>query len=264
VIRLKPTIIASYYNRALARYHLGDLAGSSSDLTHLLETQGPSVRPFLLRSKVRTKMGDRDGGRLDRERALAAEPRDEQDWTARGLERQERDPTGALSDFDRALALNPGYLSALQNKANVLAEDLGRTDEAVATLDRALELYPRSVPARAGRGVLLARLGRRDAAHRDARESLKTDDSPFFTYQVSGIYALTSRQVSEDRNEAFRLLKLAFSHGFGLDLVETDHDLDAIRADPEFQVLVSRARADRARAHPAAANKPTNLPNGSN
>jgi tetratricopeptide (TPR) repeat protein len=167
--------------------------------------------------------------------------------TSQGLARQPRDPRAALADYERALKLNPRYRTALQNKANVLAEDLGRTEEAIAALDQVLAHDPDYVPARAGRGVYHARLGRREAAHADARETLRRDPKPFTVYQVAGIYALTSRQHPEDRREAFRLLGSALSQRVGLDLIDTDRDLDAIRDQAEFRKLVEAARADAQR-----------------
>ena len=133
-------------------------------MTHLLSNPKPPLRGYFLRAKVRAKQGDREGARRDQEDGLRGEPRDERDLTARGLVRQPRDPQAALADYESALKLNPHYLTALQNKANVLGENLGRTEEAVATLDTLLAFYPNYVPALAGRGVLYARLGRREAA----------------------------------------------------------------------------------------------------
>jgi hypothetical protein len=99
---------------------------------------------------------------------------------------------------------------------------------------------------------LLARLGRREAAHVDARRALPRDATPFNVYQVAGIYALTSRQNADDRREALRLLESALSQGFGLDLLDRDRDLDAIRDQPEFRRLVEAARDRRTRAAPVA------------
>ena len=155
------------------------------------------------------------------------------------------DPEGALADFDAALKLNPLSRDAAQNKAHILAEKLGRTEEAVAVLDRLIERYPNYVPARAGRGVLLARLEKRSAALDDAEESLRQDTSARNIYQVACIYALTSRQQSGDSLEAFRLLSGALKDGFGADLLETDTDLAPLRHLPEFDRLVAMARAIR-------------------
>ena len=42
-----------YYNRALAKYRLRDLAVRAADLTHLLEDPKPPLRGYLLRAKIR-------------------------------------------------------------------------------------------------------------------------------------------------------------------------------------------------------------------
>src|SRR5207302_698991 len=162
------------------------------------------------------RLGDKDGAKADRAAGLRERPADELSWVARGLARLAADPPGALADFEEALMLNPRSQSALQNKAHVLGK-LGRTAEAVQALDAAVALYPDFVPARSGRGVLLARLGEREAALRDAREALRRDTKAATLYQAAGIYALTSQQQPDDRREAFRLLAAALRQGFGAD-----------------------------------------------
>jgi tetratricopeptide (TPR) repeat protein len=247
VIRLRPETSLAYYNRALAKSHVGDLAGAEADVTALLDRPNPPLRGYFLRASIRSKRRDREGARRDQQDGLRAEARDERDLTARGLVKQPRDPKGALADYNSALELDPRYLAALQNKANVLGEILGRTEEALATLDTLIAFHPDEVPAIAGRGVLNGRLGRREAAHADAREALRRDTKPYNIYQVAGIYALTSRRNPHDRQEALRLLESALSQGVGLDLIDRDRDLDAIRDTPEFQRLVGEMRARRAK-----------------
>ena len=46
------------------------------------------------------------------------------------------------------------------------------------------------------------------------------------------------------------MLESALSQGFGLDLLDRDRDLDAIRDQPEFRRLVEAARARRTEAAP--------------
>jgi hypothetical protein len=94
--------------------------------------------------------------------------------------------------------------------------------------------------------VYHARLGRRDAALADARTALalgdlagSAQDQAFTTYQVAGIYSLTSRQEPEDCGEAFRLLALALRKDPSwLRVVSGDHDFDPIRDRPEFRELL--------------------------
>src|SRR5262249_51553952 len=127
--------------------------------------------PYYHRGRLALERGDRASARLDLDQALRLRPNHVASWIARGLARLPGDAPGALDDFDRALALDPRSRAALQNRASVLSEHLGRTEEAVRVLDQVVDLHPEFLPARVGRGVLLARLGRTAAALRDADES---------------------------------------------------------------------------------------------
>jgi tetratricopeptide (TPR) repeat protein len=189
--------------------------------------------------------GNIPGAEADRVEGLRREPCDEVSWVARGLARMHADPNGALADFDRALQVNPHYLPALEDRAAVLAERLGRPDDAVEALAQVIHLAPQRGQARAGRAVLLARLGRRDEALHDAKEAERLDPRPEVLYQTAGVYALTSEVDSADRREAFRLLGTALRKGYGFDLLEIDPDLRPIRGQPEFRRLLEAARALR-------------------
>lgn len=239
-IRLDPNLTEAYLLRATAKDADGDLAGAERDLSLALETESPPVRVYYLRADVRDRRGDKDGAAKDRATGLRLKPTDELSWIGRAELRAEVEPVAALADVEEALALNPFSLDAMQMKAHLLAEHLKRTAEAIAVLDRAVQFYPESPPARAGRGVLLARLGKRDAALRDARDALLADLHAPNQYQVGCIYALTSKDHPADRDEAFRLLWAALRTGFGRDIYKTDADLDPIRNDPAFARLIER------------------------
>ncbi len=241
-IKLDPALTEAYVLRAGARFALRDLKGAVEDYTHALDTGSAPVRVYFLRADVRRKLGDKQGAEADRAEGLRREPSDELSWVARAENRLD-DPTAALADVEEALKLNPVSVHGLQLKAHILAERLGRPEEAVRALDRAVEYHPDHAAVRAGRGVLLARAGKRDEALRDAKDALLRDTKAPNLYQVGCIYALTSKGHPEDQREAFRLLWAALKTGFGLDLVDTDPDLDPVRPQPEFQRLVRSARA---------------------
>ena len=173
VLKLRPGLSSGHVNRAIARLGRADAAGAVDDLSAALNLGAPETRIYFLRAEARERAGDRAGAERDRAEGLGRTPTDPESWVARGLARLPRDAMGALADFDQALRLDPGSRSALQNKASTLSERFGRTKDAVKVLDRAVALYPDFVPARVGRGVLLARLGRRDEAIRDAQEARK-------------------------------------------------------------------------------------------
>jgi eukaryotic-like serine/threonine-protein kinase len=244
VLKLRPDLNEAYLNRALARQGLQQHREAEEDLTEAIERGGPT-RLYFLRARVREKRGDKAGAQADYEEGMRRPPADEKSWLTRGFYLINRDPQAALADFDEALRWNPRSAEALQNKAHVLAEKLGRNEESLQVLNKSLELYPDSVKARGGRGVLLARLGQREAALRDAEDTLRRDASPPRLYQVACIYALTSKERPEDRLQAFQLLSLSLRKGYGFDLLETDTDLDPIRAAPEFRRLVDAAGALR-------------------
>src|SRR5207245_1605920 len=102
---------------------LGHYPEAIRDLTNALELGAPYTRVYFARADARERVGDRDGARHDREEGMRREPVDELSWVARGVARVKEggDPEGALTDFDRALKLNPTSLPALLNKAHVYA-----------------------------------------------------------------------------------------------------------------------------------------------
>jgi tetratricopeptide (TPR) repeat protein len=151
--------------------------------------------------------------------------------------------------------LNPRSKPALQDKAHVLAEKLGRTEEAIESLTAALRHHPDYVDALAARGVYHARLGHRDLALADARAALALSDRAGTIYQVAGIYALTSKQRADDRREALRLLASALrADPIWLRVVPEDRELDPIRDGPEFRDLLRAVTVVSRAEHPAQAN----------
>jgi tetratricopeptide (TPR) repeat protein len=246
VIALRPDMVEAYINRAVARMGVGDFAGAVADLDRALEHPDAPVQALFRRAAARERLGDREGAARDRASGMRRRPNDELSWVFRGVARLKDDPEGALSDFDAALAINPRSKSALENKAFVLAERLGRPEEAIRVYDTTLLHHPDDVKALGPRGVYHARRGRRAAALVDARAALAlADQAPtaqeqaFTIYQVAGIYALTSRQQPDDRREALRLLAVALQKDpTWLRTLPDDHDFDAIRDRAEYRELL--------------------------
>jgi serine/threonine protein kinase/Flp pilus assembly protein TadD len=244
-ILLRPDFLPAYADRAQTRAALGDHDGALADLSRAIDGGGQPTRLYFISARIRQQAGDSEGALRDQQEGLTRRPNGELSWVARGLARLPESPDGALADFDEALKLDPRCISALEAKASVLSEQLGRTEDAIRVLDDAVRFHPDYPPVRSGRGVLLARMGRREPALADARESLRLEHQPEVTYQVAGIYALTSRDHPADRAEAFRLLRIAFEQGFGLDQIDQDPELVPIRSLPEFREIVQAAKARR-------------------
>jgi eukaryotic-like serine/threonine-protein kinase len=242
-LRLRPDWPEAHLNRSLASLALGQYGNAQQDLTWVLDRDPNNVRALFLRARVRDRTGDSEGARQDRAEAMHRTPNDEAGWLARGEARAAADPDGALDDFNQALQCNPRSRAALQDRAHVLAEQLGRIDVALRTLDQLLAIYPDCATALAGRAVLWARLDKRDQAVRDAEACLLSDPRPAMLYQAGCVYALTSRLQPDDRIRALHLLFAALKEGHGADLIATDADLAPLRGLPEFQKLVEAAQA---------------------
>jgi serine/threonine protein kinase/Flp pilus assembly protein TadD len=247
-VTLRPRSVEARINRGLARIDAGRPADAIADFDECLRIDPGMTRVYFLRARARASAGDSEGANRDRLQGLGTEPGDELSWIDRALARADQEPAAALADLDQALRLNPQSLLALQNKAHVLGELLGRQEEAVLVLNKAVALYPGFVRARVGRGVHLARLGRRAESLADARESLARSNLGETCYQASNIYALNSRTHPEDAAEAFALLAMALRRGFGLEYVDKDADFDSVRKNPAFQRIVTAARDIQAAA----------------
>jgi eukaryotic-like serine/threonine-protein kinase len=235
----RPDSLEARVNRALANLGRGDAAAAVADLDLVLARPEAPTRAYFIRARAHDALGQVDRAAEDRAEGKRRKPNDELSWVTRGLSRLPGDPAGAVLDFEAALKLNPRSFWALQNKASVLSESLGRTEEAVKTLDLAIARHPESVPALAGRGVLLARLGRRDESLKDAKSCLALDSSADTTYRAACMFALTSKTAPDDGPEALKLLSRAIRQDPAwLREIPTDHDLDPLRNRPEFKRLV--------------------------
>ena len=145
-------------------------------------------------------------------------------------------------DFREALKRYPRSRRALRNIAHVLAERVGKTDDAIAVLDSLLALDSRDPVALASRGVLHARLGHRDAAVHDAEAALAIARNENTLYQVACIYALTSQHRPDDANHGLTLLREAMAQQPRVaGRAMTDADLKLLRNRREFRSMTMGA-----------------------
>jgi len=245
-MELKPDWTWPIINRAIAREGRRDWQGAENDLNNVLARPECPPRIYFLRAKIRSAMGDRTGAAKDEAEGLKRTPADCLSWVTRGVWQMEKRPEAALVDFTKALELDPRSRDALQNQAVVLADYLHRPKEAVAAMDRLLEMYPDYVEARAGRGVYLARIGEIERAREDADACLLVEPTPFRYYQMAGLYAQLTRFDADAklRGKAMRYLAHAFRNGFAdFELMKNDPDIEPLRKDEEFLRIVAHAKA---------------------
>lgn len=229
-------------NRGLARLALGKHRQAVNDFSRAIHDGRPSARLYLLRSRAKLALGDLQGAARDRELGLETQPQDAEDWVARGVARlsdgDKSQLAKALADFESALQVDPRRRSALENRAAVLSLDSVSLDEAIATLDTLIRLYPDYAAGKAGRAVLRARRGDFAGALHDADAALLLDARPDNLYRSACVRALASRQAPEMRFRAVEHLAAAFRQGYGREMARGDADLAPLHGDALFEKLL--------------------------
>jgi tetratricopeptide (TPR) repeat protein len=243
-LALRADLPEAYLNRAVARLQLNDLTGAIADLDHLEPQADKLPRLYFTRAEAKRRKGDANGADADRDAGLKLEPTDALGWNARGeakLTLTPPDAKGALADFERARELEPDLPQTYQNLANVLGERLSRPADAVKALDDALERLPDFTLARSSRSVLLARLGKRIDAHRDADLAVSAHPSALVCYQAACAYLLTA-EGEADRLTGMSLLRRALrTDPVWAAGMPTDADLRSVWKSDDFREMVKAA-----------------------
>jgi tetratricopeptide (TPR) repeat protein len=95
--------------------------------------------------------------------------------------------TGALSDYDRAIQLNPQYAEAYNNRGNLRYIQLKNFQGALADYNKAIALRPSSTLAYVNRGNLKAdKFNNIKGAIADYDKSLALDDDDYLVYNNRG------------------------------------------------------------------------------
>jgi len=211
-VTIKPDDDAAWYNRGIALFNLG-------------------------RYEEAIKSYDR---------ALKIKPDKDAAWYNRGialfnLGRYEE----AIKSYDRALTIKPDKDEAWYNRGIALF-NLGRYEEALESYDRALTIKPDKDEAWNNRGIALGKLGRYAEAIKsyDRALTIKLDLEQAW-YNKACCYALQG-----DAERAIVNLQKAIDLNPEKywEMPKTDSDFDSIRADPDFQALISPPLTDSDRA----------------
>ncbi|SDG72495.1 Flp pilus assembly protein TadD, contains TPR repeats [Sinosporangium album] len=167
-----------YLDRGNVHYRLGGYAEAVADYETAMRVGPPFPEPYYNRAEARFALGDHDGALADLDRALELDPDFADAYANRaGLLAALGDHQAAKRDAERGLALTPGdpYLLCALGQAE-MAE--GRTPEARAAFDHALELDPALASAWANRGILQHENGDHEAAARDLTRALDLGEDP--------------------------------------------------------------------------------------
>ncbi len=243
-LQLKPNWMVPRFNRALASFRLGHYTEALDDLNQLIESDQVMTRTVLMRAQVQDAMGNSEAAKADRAAALSIEPRDADDWVARGASRKDDSPEAALADFEAALLVRPADFNALNNAAYIYAERIDKPKQAIEIMTQLAKIRPKSASVVASRGILNARTGDLAAAIADAKRASELSPAAREQLQIAGIHAIVSDKIDRDlhRSEAFAWLARALRSNLSL-VAEArgDTDLSNLRDDPKFNSLIENA-----------------------
>jgi TolB-like protein/predicted Ser/Thr protein kinase len=97
----------------------------------------------------------------------------------------EWDWKNAAQEFDRAIELNPGYVTARQRRATYLSR-LGRHDEAIEEIQRAREIDPLSLSVSHSAGVIYSMAREHNMAVEQFKNNLELASDYYRTYMALG------------------------------------------------------------------------------
>jgi len=125
----------------------------------------------------------------------------------------EWDFPGAEKDFKRAIELKPGYATAHQWYAFLLAR-LGRFEEMIAEISRARELDPLSTRIRANVGYMYYYTRRYDRAIAELEKAREMDPNHSWTYQYLGFACVETGLFARAKESFLRYQELEYGDAF--------------------------------------------------
>ena len=102
----------------------------------------------------------------------------------------------AIAHYNKALELDPNYGEGHYNLANALLR-VGRTEEAIIHYEKALEIYPKNIPARYNLASVLVQSGRVDEGIVHYRKALELNPRNPGAHNNLGVTLLRLGQVEE-------------------------------------------------------------------
>ena len=202
-VRLDPAFAAGYLRVAFAKFHSvrGAVTDARSDLERafrLRDQLSPRDQKVLDLLEPVINREPPDSAELERRlaSALAAYPLDAELLYLLANEQRRYDVDASLATYERVLDIDPGFMTALRQKAQTL-EMRGDVDGARRALDDCLRQVPGATGCRNERIWLNQNEGRCDLIEADARQMIAADPESFRAYD-----ALARAEVSLGRPRA--------------------------------------------------------------
>jgi tetratricopeptide (TPR) repeat protein len=196
-----PFATSVLHNRGALRQAMGDQKGALADFDRALEINPDQVCTRLSRATARKEAGDLNGALADVEQALRDLPADEAAAAYHcrgGIRALQNDFTGAVADYDRALALEPDNVCFYVSRGN--ARYHLRDRRGVIDYRMAFRLDPDSAASEVSRALTAL-----DAADvlRNCDKHLRLNDRDALAYARRGLtLLLMGREVEAEADFA--------------------------------------------------------------
>jgi serine/threonine protein kinase/Tfp pilus assembly protein PilF len=235
-----PDFIEALVNRGLVALESGDAAGAERDLGRAIKLghRDPSI--VAAEAEALSRLGRRDEAENRFAEALRGRPDDPALLVARGFSRLNHKPDAARVDFSKALEGDPKNAKAHLGLAYVLRAKDRRA--ALAEVERAIALSPGFLDAVQLRALLRAHLG--DPAAESDADRLADVPTPHRLYNAACTLSILARESGQARYaiRALGLLRRALEAGFSQTEAANDPDLIPLHNLPEFQEMLARGR----------------------
>jgi tetratricopeptide (TPR) repeat protein len=208
-IRLAPGYAKAHADLGATLAQLGDLAGARAALDEALRLDPAYVAAMANRGNVRSEQGD-TGALDDYDRAIAMKPQAAGLHSMRGKYRLRRggDLVAAAADFERAVALDP---EAPEGHSGLGLAAGGRGDyrAAVEHFTRAIDLFPSYAEAYVNRASVRVQIGDLAGARADCDRAIEIEPSNPAPYLNRGSIRLTEGDAAGAAGDLERALQLA-------------------------------------------------------
>lgn len=157
--RIDSEVAAGLFDLAIELHRKREYTKALSVLNELIASYPEMATLYVQRGSLLLAAKQMEGALTDFDRALALDPLNvEGHFGSGGALQAQGNLRDAIDSYSRALELQPNHAFALNNRALALRQ-LGRIDEAIQSYDAAIDLMPDCPDFRFGKGMCLLLLG---------------------------------------------------------------------------------------------------------
>jgi tetratricopeptide (TPR) repeat protein len=174
-LKLAPDNSLAQHNLAILSGFRGKLKETEAMLTEAIEQKPDLPYSYAERGHVRMRQQNWKGALSDFDKAISIDPADPDDWLNRGLVKEKlKDLSGALNDITQAIKLKSDFEKAWLCRGNLMMK-LNRVADAVEDYGLAIFHYADYGPAYYNRALAYHKQGKLKEACRDLREAQRLD-----------------------------------------------------------------------------------------